>query len=149
MNTLVETKFRLLVLLSVLPDGDYTQQWISAMDFISIYSATFNVGDHNLHGDRWMRFTEYATKFWNLHDALHELVLNGWASAKPTKNGYTYRITDIGRAIAGEFTTSYVAPFRKSVSNCYEHYGYLSGSDLDAMIRKAALTSLEQEGKNG
>ncbi len=149
LNTPMETKHRLLLLLATVPVGEYAQLWISAIDFMSIYGVTFGVADQNLHGDSWMRFTEYATRFWSIRAALHELVLNGWAAATPTHKGFSYRITEAGMAIAREFSTSYVPLYRQNVTACYERYGRQSGEELDALIRSAALNSMEQEDVHG
>jgi len=96
-----------------------------------------------------MKFTEYATRFWNIRDALHELVMSAWATAVPTPHGYYYHISEEGRSLAEEFSVSYVKPLRSNIIACYERYGKQSGEDLDAMIRKAALTSMEQEERHG
>ena len=111
LNTPEETKYRLLLLLSVLPDAQYDQQWISAMDFLSIYGADFDYDGENLHGDSWMRFTEYALRIWNVRDALHEMVMMKWLTVKPSSGGYMYSISRIGQERAAEFSTSFAAPY--------------------------------------
>lgn len=139
LNTPEETKYRLLLLFSVLPDGQYDQQWISAIDFLTIYGADFDYHGKNLHGDSWMRFTEYALRIWIVRDALHEMVTLGWLTATPTANGYVYGISKDGREMAAEFSTSYVIPYRENASACYAVYGQSTGKELDTMIREAGL----------
>lgn len=133
----------MLLLFSVLPDGQYDQQWISAMDFLSIYGADFDYNGANLHGDSWMRFTEYALRIWNIRDALHEMVMMGWLTATPTANGYMYRISEAGKNRAAEFSTSYAAPYKENAADCYAAYGQRSGKNLDALIRNAGMKMTE------
>ena len=144
LNTSLETKFRLLLLLASIPDGQHSQQWISAMDFLTIYGDSFDYGGTNLHGNSWMRFTEYALRVWNIRDALHEMVMHGWLSAIPTKEGYVYHISQQGKSLASDFATTYAAPYRKSAAACYTVYGQYSGEELDAMIRDAGMKMTER-----
>lgn len=144
LNTPEETKYRLLLLLSVLPDAQYDQQWISAMDFLSIYGADFDYDGANLHGDSWMRFTEYALRIWNVRDALHEMVMMKWLTVKPSSGGYMYSISRIGQERAAEFSTSFAAPYKKNASDCFRVYGNRSGKELDGMIRDAGLKMMER-----
>ncbi len=139
LNTSLETKYRLLLLISVLPVGQYKQLWLSAVDFLTIYGAAFDYEGKNLHGDSKMKFTEYAVRIWNIRDALHELVVHGWVKAIPTPEGYLYQLTQTGKMVAKEFSTTYAAPYRKNASNCYDRYGHFTGEELDAMIRSIAL----------
>ena len=144
LNTPEETKYRLLLLFSVLPGGQYDQLWISAIDFLTIYGADFDYDGTNLHGDSWMRFTEYALRIWNVRDALHEMVMEGWLTTIPTDSGYLYIISKNGKDMAAEFTTTYVSPYKKNAATCYAIYGKHSGKDLDAMIRNAGLKMMER-----
>lgn len=148
LNTTIETKLRLLLLFSMIPEDKYSQSWISAMDFLSIYGKSFDYQGENLHGDSWMRFTEYAMRLWNVRDALHEMVLHGWLTAFPTKNGYVYQITQTGKEMAAEFATTYADPYRRNAIACYSKYGMKTGKELDTMIRNAGLKMTERRNGN-
>ncbi len=118
------------------------------MDFLSIYGESFGYQGENLHGDSWMRFTEYAMRVWNIRDALHEMVLHGWLTACPTKAGYVYQVTQSGKEIAAEFATTYADPYRQNAAACYSKYGMKTGNELDAMIRSTGLKMTERRVKN-
>lgn len=145
LNTYTETQYRILLLLSILPENAYTQQWLSAIDYITIYPETFGLNAQNLHGNSWMRFTEYATRFWNLRDALHSMSLHGWVIVKPTSNGYIWKLSNAGKNLATKFSTSYADPYKRNAALCYQVFGDRTGEELDAMIRRLALTSQVEE----
>ena len=142
-------QYRLLLLLSALPTDDYSRRWLSGMDFIVEYGHTFGLAEENLHGDNWMKFTEYATKIVNVTEGLHALTFRGWVKVTPRKNGFTYRITASGAEIAEAFSTSYAIEYRDIAQMAFDRYGDMNETALDEMIRGKALTSMEQEVPNG
>ena len=145
LNTPTEAAFRLLLLFSVIPDGTYNQQWLSAIDFMCIYGEMFDLCEKNLHGDSWMKFTEYAMRTWNIRDALHDLAAFGWITAVPTQRGFVYQITQSGRSMALCFSTSYAEPYRKNAAQCYELFGSYTEKELDLLIRHKALVASAEE----
>ena len=149
LNSGMEMQYRLLLLLSALPTDDYSQLWLSGMDFIVEYGHTFGLTEENLHGDSWMKFTEYATKIVNVTEGLHALTFRGWVKVIPGKNGFTYRITASGTEVAEAFATSYALEYRDIAQIAFDQYGDMNEKALDKMIRRKALTSLEQEVPNG
>ena len=149
LNSGMEMQYRLLLLLSALPADDYSQSWLSGMDFIIEYGQTFGLTNENLHGDSWMKFTEYATKTVNVTEGLRALTFRGWVKVTPGKNGFTYRITDSGTKTAEAFSTSYAITYRETAHIAFNRYGKMDEAALDEMIRGKALTSMEQEVPHG
>lgn len=145
LNSGMEMQYRLLLLLSTLPTDDYSQRWLSGMDFIVEYGRTFELTEENLHGDSWMRFTEYATKIASVIDGLRTLTFRGWVKATPGRHGFTYRITDLGNEVADAFSTSYAIAYKEIAQSAFYTYGDMDEAALDEMIREKALTSMEQE----
>lgn len=149
LNSGMEMQYRLLLLLSALPTDDYSQRWLSGMDFIIEYGRTFDLTEENLHGDNWMKFTEYATKIVNVTEGLHALAYHGWVKVTPGKKGFTYRITTSGTEMAEAFSTSYAEAYRETAQMAFDRFGDLNDAALDEMIREKALTSMEQEVPHG
>ena len=149
LNSGMEMQYRLLLLLSVLPTDDYSQRWLSGMDFIVEYGHTFGLTKQNLHGDNWMKFTEYATKIVNVTGGLRALTCRGWIRVTAGKRGFTYRITASGSEIAEAFSTSYSIDYRDTARMAFDRYGDMDDATLDEMIREKALTSMKQEAPHG
>ena len=145
LNSGTEMQYRLLLLLSAIPTDDYSQRWLSSMDFIIEYGRTFGIAAENLHGDSWMKFTEYATKIANVAEGLRNLTFRGWIKVTPGKSGFTYRITTSGNDVAEAFSTSYAIAYLETARNAFRRYGEMNEYALDEMIRGKALTSMEQE----
>lgn len=149
LNSGMEMQYRLLLLLSALPTDDYTQRWLSGMDFIVEYGSTFDLTEENLHGDNRMKFTEYATKIVNVTKGLRSLTFHGWIKVTPGKDGFTYRITASGTDIAEAFSTRYAEAYRQTAQLAFDRFGNMDEASLDEMIRGKALTSMEQEVPHG
>ena len=148
LNTAAEARYRLLLLLSVLPKAEYSHSWLLCLDFITIYGATFGISDVNLHGDSRMKFTEYATRGIEVNQGIRTLAMSGWVTATASTAGFTYRITESGQAFADDLQTSYAKIYRLQASLAYAKYGKQSAADLDALIRGKAL-SMQEEDLNG
>lgn len=145
----VEVGYRLLLLLDYLPEGQYSARWLSDMDFMTIYGKTFGITDTNLHGDSWMRFTEYATRFTTIVAALHELVIRNYVMAIPTKTGFVYQIADPGKKVTSEMQTSYSRRYRTYTNLVYSRIKDFTEDELSNQIRIAALSMLKQEAEHG
>ena len=119
------------------------------MDFIVDYGHPFGVSESNLHGDNWMKFTEYATKIVNVSEALRILSCRGWVKMNPARDGFTWRITASGTEMADAFSTSYAIAYRDIVRLAFHRYGDLNEEGLNEVIMKVALSSREQEVPHG
>ena len=144
LNSGTESQYRLLLLLSLLPEGVYSSSWLSALDFIVIYGSAFDVSGSNLHGDSWMKFTEYATRNLIVDDGLRNLAFRHWALVSAGDEGFRYRISDEGRTAADQLKTRYAVEYRRAAANAVELYGDLSEMELDDVIHRASLNNPEQ-----
>ena len=147
LNTAAEARYRLLLLLSVLPKADYSHMWLSCLDFITIYGPAFGVSDVNLHGNNRMKFTEYATRGIEVNQGIRTLAMSGWVTVTAGKTCFTYRITESGQAFADDLQSSYAKIYRLQASLAFSKYGKQSAAELDALIRNKALNV--QEDLNG
>ena len=145
LNTASEARYRLLLLLSVLPKVEYSYSWLSCMDFITIYGAAFDISSVNLHGNNRMKFTEYATRGIEVNQGIRTLAMSGWVVATADKTGFMYRITESGQAFADALETSYAKIYRLQASLAYAKYGKQNAADLDALIRRKALSAQEED----
>lgn len=145
LNTGVESQYRLLLLLSLLSEGDYSCVWLSALDFIVIYGAVFDVAEANLHGDNWMKFTEYFTRTLVINDGLRNLAFKGWAKVTAGETGFRYGISETGHKAAAQLKTRYAQEYRRMARTAIDLYGNLNEEELDRMIHKASMFFLDQE----
>ena len=145
LNTGIESQYRLLLLLSELPEGDYSCTWLSALDFIVVYGAVFNVTETNLHGDNWMKFTEYFTRTLVVNDGLRNLAFKGWVKVTAGETGFRYGISEIGRETAAELKTRYALEYCQTARMAIDLYGNFNEEELDHMIHEASIFFLNQE----
>ena len=149
MNSGMEAQYRLLLLLSVLPREAYSSHWLSSVDFISVYGHTFGLTKSNLHGDSWMKFTEYAIRGWSIDEGLKNLVLRRWAQVTAGDGGYLYSITDAGMEAAAALETNYAREYRTAAELVVKRYGRNSEKELDDMIRELPMKLADQEVRDG
>lgn len=149
MNSGMETQYRLLLLLSLLPREAYTSRRLSSMDFICVYGQTFGLTEKNLHGNSWMKFTEYATRGWSIDEGLKNLVLRRWAQVSAGDAGYLYSITEAGLEIATALETNYAREYRAAAEQVIERFGRCTEKELDEMIRELPMKLADQEVRDG
>ena len=149
MNSGMETQYRLLLLLSLLPRDMYSSRRLSSMDFICVYGQTFGLAEKNLHGNSWMKFTEYATRGWSIDEGLKNLVLRRWAQVAAVDSGYLYSITDEGLEAAAELGTNYAYEYCAVAEQVIERFGNCSEKELDEMIRELPMKLADQEVRDG
>ena len=149
MNSGMETQYRLLLLLSLLPREVYTSRRLSSLDFICVYGQTFGMTEKNLHGNSWMKFTEYATRGWSIDEGLKNLVLRRWAQVTAGDSGYLYSITDAGMEVAAALETSYAREYRAAAEQAVQRFGRNGEKELDDMIRELPMRLADQEVRDG
>lgn len=145
----METQYRLLLLLSLLPREAYTSRRLSSMDFICVYGQTFGLAEKNLHGNSWMKFTEYATRGWSIDEGLKNLVLRRWVQVTAWDTGYLYGITDAGMEAAAALETNYAREYRAVAEQVIERFGRCTEKELDEMIRELPMKLADQEVRDG
>lgn len=149
LNSGMETQYRLLLLLSLLPRDMYSSRRLSSMDFICVYGQTFGLAEKNLHGNSWMKFTEYATRGWSIDEGLKNLVLRRWAQVSAGDAGYLYSITEAGLEIATALETNYAREYRAAAEQVIERFGRCTEKELDEMIRELPMKLADLEVRDG
>ncbi|MDO4650583.1 MAG: hypothetical protein Q4B26_18265, partial [Eubacteriales bacterium] len=84
-NSIFEIRLRILLLLSQTKRALYKDEIVN-MDFITVYSADFGIGEENLHGENSFKYGEFASRHELVWEALKELVVDGLITVV-TKDG--------------------------------------------------------------
>ena len=139
-----EISLRILLMLNELLDFALDDQQISAIDFIAVYAADFNILDENLHGYGSYRFSEYPSRIQKVSVALKRLVLDGDILFAPNKRGYAYKISSSGRtktkALSGTYSEEYKIAVRAVTSN----YDIFNEGTMLKAINQHTLRSLQE-----
>ena len=119
-NTEFEVSMRLLILIDSI--GYLNEDEIAYLDFLSIYSKTFNLGDDNLNGVWSFPVNELSIQRNVANKALKGLVLNSLIKVSFDKSkGYIYSVTNVGfkyvRNISDSYSKQYQANVRKIISS--------------------------------
>lgn len=128
-----ETSQRILLLLDTLSNLQLDEHQIAAIDFISIYAADFNILDENLHGYGNYRFSEYPAKKTVISNALKQLVLCRYVAIATTSSGFTYSITNSGKALIHKIQNSYAKEYAIAVNAVIEQF---KNADFKAMYQE-------------
>lgn len=138
-----EMSLRILIMLDVISDAELDEQKISAIDFIAVYAADFDLLDENLHGNGNYRFSEYPARKDLVKEALRMLVLDGTLSFHTSKKGFTYRITELGRNFCTKMTDSYVEEYRIAIMAVVDKYGTDNDRAMLSDISRRTIDSLQ------
>lgn len=112
-NSTFENSLRVLILLDE-SDMPQTLDMLYAVDFITLYSASFGITEQNLNGDNDYKFSVFASHRESVKEALKELVLNGTAQAVSYKDGLSYIITPEGEDYSKALNSEYAKEYRKN-----------------------------------
>lgn len=106
-NSRYEVSLRILIQLFILDGHKKSSDYISSLDYLTIYSKTFCFGEHNLHGNNPYRLGELASRLDVGKKSLKFLVSNGFCNVEIDNDGLVYSITESGRKLVEEFKTEY------------------------------------------
>lgn len=110
-NSVYEVSLRVLIQLFILDGKEKTADYISSLDYLSLYSKTFKFGSYNLHGENPYRLSELASRLKLGREALKSLVAKGFASVSGTSQGFVFKITDTGREVAESLSLEYAMSY--------------------------------------
>ena len=113
-NTDFEVSMRLLILIDSI--GFLNEDEIAYIDFLSIYSKTFNLGDDNLNGVWSFPVNELSIQRNVTKSALKSLVLNSMIKITFDKSkGYIYSVTNKGYTYVRNISDSYSKQYQANV----------------------------------
>lgn len=137
-NTVFEVSLRVLLILNATREK-LSLEKITAFDFIANYGTDFQVSDYNLHGNNRLRFSEYTVRREKINHGIKELVLIGYVFPCCSKEGFSYCLTEKGRAFCRELNNEYATKYSNMVNIVLSEYANSSGTELINMINHKAL----------
>ena len=137
-NTAFEVSLRVLLILNVARDK-LSLEKITAFDFIANYGTDFEVSDYNLHGNNRLRFSEYTVRREKVNQGIKDLVLIGYVLPCCSKEGFTYCLTENGRAFCRELNNEYATKYSNMVNMVLSEYGNFAETELINKINHRAI----------
>lgn len=110
-NTSFEVSMRILLALLVSPKKQMSSDMITAIDFFTIYSSDFNIGEYNLHGENIFSFSEFTSKRKVISEAIKELVLKDFVTVIQSEQGFQYKLNQRGKSVCDNFTSDYASEY--------------------------------------
>lgn len=138
-NSDFEMKLRILLLLSQTKRA-LSREEIVHLDFITIYSADFGIGEENLHGDNNFKYGEFASRLELAWAAIKQLVVEGLVSVV-TKDGFSYKISAAGLQYTNALESAYSAEYRDTARKVIQQYSNYSEKEIRSEIDKKAIES--------
>ena len=142
-NTPFENMLRILLLVDIVGTPMNVDR-LAALDFICIFGKKCSVLDRNLHGDNEFGFSEFTTKRERITEAVKIAVRNGFLRVDASDDGFTYGISDRGKAVVAGMQSSYADSYvlgAKVVNSRFSGY-----SDQDIL---KYISDLSADGKEG
>lgn len=129
-NSVYEVSLRILIQLLVLGGKEHTSDYISCLDYLSLYSKTFEVGNYDLHGKNPYRFSELASRLMLGKRALKALVARGFVTVSGTNQGFVYAITDKGKKVSESLKLNYAMSYMDSAIDVQEFFKDYSDEEI-------------------
>lgn len=117
-----EMSLRILLLLNETAEIPLDEQQITAIDFISVYAADFDILDENLHGYSNYRFCEFFTRKNIISTSIKNLVLDRYIELQFTSSGYKYAITENGKILCNKLGCNYAEDYVLAVQSVISHF---------------------------
>lgn len=137
-NSTFENSLRLLILLDEY-DLPKSLDMLYAVDFMTLYGASFGITDQNLNGDNEYKFSVFASHRESIQEALKALVLNGTAQAVSYNEGLAYIITPEGEDFCQSPSSTYAKEYRKAAQAVIKAVGKRSErATIDAIYKLSA-----------
>lgn len=140
-----EMSLRILLMLNESKDSELDIQRISAVDFIAVYAADFNLLDENLHGYGNYRYSEYPARKDLVSSALKLLVLNGTISFLTNQNGFVYKITESGKRVCRDLSDSYSEEYKIALRSVFKNYDTQNDTSMLKDINHHTLHYLQED----
>lgn len=115
-NTTLEISTRMLLVLYARPATPRSCDEIAALDYMTCYAKSFQIGAENLHGDGEFNFVEFAGRQTAAEKACQYLVTHNLMTPHASGEGFTFTITSEGKELCNRLTSEYAANFQKSLA---------------------------------
>lgn len=122
LNSTYEVSLRILIQLFVLDKKEKSADFISSLDYLSLYSKTFGFGEYDLHGENPYRLGEFGSRLKTGRNALKFLVSYDLCSVTTTNLGIAYSITEPGKNVANSLTTQYSITYLNNAIDAQEYF---------------------------
>ena len=141
-NSTFENSLRLLILLDEY-DMPKSLDMLYAVDFMSLYGASFGITDQNLNGDNDYKFSVFASHRESIQEALKALVLNGTVQAVSYNEGLAYIITPEGEDFCLSLDSEYAKEYRKAAQAVIKTVANRSARTVIDAIYKLSAKSFQ------
>lgn len=143
LNTVFESSLRILLLVGCAPQAYFSNSRILALDFICCYGKEYGLASENLHGDNNFMYGEIARRYTLVKEAIKQLVVHGMLHVQ-VKQGFRYRITKDGLAMAERFSCPYAQEYRRVAELSIEKYSAQNEEELLKKIQKSPVRDLKR-----
>lgn len=137
-NSIFEMSQRILLLLSCARGKCMSTEKITALDFITCYSADFNLPYPNLHGENNFKYGELANRRLLVQGAIKDLVTSGLLNVT-IDHGYLFSLTDNGKKYSRKFRCDYASDYREITKAAIKKYKDYGDNDLLDIIQRRSL----------
>ncbi len=141
-NSIFENSLRLLILLDEY-DMPKSLDMLYAIDFMTLYGASFGITDQNLNGDNDYKFSVFASYRESIQEALKALVLNGTVQAVSYNEGLAYIITPEGEDFCQSLSSDYAKEYREAAQAVIKTVGKRSERAIIDAIYKLSAKSFQ------
>lgn len=120
-NTPHETALRLLLLLSIRPEG-LPAETIYMADFLATYGKDYGLSPSDLHGDNDLKCLELPARRNLCTEAIQMLSRMGLVHICYTHEGICYGLTKKGQHAARQLQGTYASQYRENAEKALSHF---------------------------
>jgi len=143
-NTTFEISIRVLLLLSLVKNKEFTLDGIITADFIANYSKEFGLSNNNLHGDNEFSFSELSARRVSVQNAIKDLVLENMIQVSYSKYGFQYSITDRGQTFCNNLTSDYASEYKDYAKKAVTYMDSMDDIEILNLISQKASKSIRK-----
>ena len=137
-NTAFEASLHILILLG-LYKAPVSADMITYIDFITVYSKSFGMGNENLNGENNFKYGELSSRRRMIKSALKRLVLNGMVKARTTDDGFRYDITDYGKQYEESLNSDYASKYRNDAEVVIDEMIGMNEQEISVFLKEKSL----------
>lgn len=132
-NTPFESSLRIVILLSIIGkpcDIDY----ITAIDFITLYGNFFSVTDTNINGKNSRFLGEYSARRVSIKNGIKNLIMNGLLKLKIESNKFMYFASEEGITFCDSLVSDYALNYKNNVVKTINHTMNLNNEQILKLV---------------
>ncbi len=147
-NTVFEISLRTLLVLETSPRESASVDKLAAVDFMATYGKEFSLSETNLHGNGFLKYSEFTHRRSLVQQAIKRLAIKGYVVPELTHEGFSYLLTNKGKQYCDSLSGKYPEEYRALCEKVWVRFPEKTEQELINMINVSANSSIFRKEDN-